>query len=405
MYARHPSTSGSFPRHASRFCLRAAALVGASEDDLVHFLRNVRKVDVQADLLEYIGLFDKNETAVWLSKKMDTADWSRRVEYALRVFRKNPQAVKRVTTLAGERKRGLLSYLASRQFPADQDLTLVDLGWGGTIQSCLRPFLQELGFQGAVRGFYLGTDHRVEKLSPAEFPWQSLLYRAGHPEEAARLVQRTPELLEQFCMSPHGSLLEFQPDGMPKFHENRLEARQVEETASLQAGILDFSARWLPRFLQSGGYATASEALAPRLRAFISRSIDAPMPHEVALFQDWRHDSNNGSEDCRNILGDPATLQSVRSGAVTDPSELDWLHSYWPQGLFVHLGKTIPQTQARRGGLRRVMDRILRVFPILPPVKKAGVRLWFKIRPRLSGARFRLRILRIRLRAGFFKNR
>jgi hypothetical protein len=141
------------------------------------------------------------------------------------------------------------------------------------------------------------------------------------------------------------------------------------------------------------------------LRAIISRSIDAPRPEEVVLFQDWHHDSNNGSEDCRLIIGDSATIESVRSGVITNPSEIDWLRSYWPQGLFVHLGKTIPQTQARRGGLRRVMDCILRVFPILQPVKKAGVRLWFKIRPRLSGARFRLRILRIRLRAGFFKNR
>jgi hypothetical protein len=206
-------------------------------------------------------------------------------------------------------------------------------------------------------------------------------------------------------MSPHGSLLEFQPDGMPKFHENRLEARQIEETASLQAGILDFTARWLPRFLQSGGDATAIEALAPRLRAIISRSIDAPMPQEVALFQDWRHDSNNGSEDCRNILGDPATMDSVRSGAVTDPSELDWLHSYWPQGLFVHLGKTIPLNQARRGTLRRLLDSLLRTFPCLLPVKKVGVRLWFKIRPRLSGARFQFRMFQIRLRAGFLKKR
>ena len=390
---------------ASRFCLRAAALVGVSEDDLVHFLRNVREVDVQADLFEYIGLFDKNETAVWLSKKMDTSDWSHRVEYALRVFRKNPHAVERVSTLAGERKQGLLAYLASRQFPPDQDLTLVDLGWGGTIQSCLLPFLRELGFRGAVRGLYLGTDHRIERLSTAECPWRSLLYLAGRPTEGARLVQRTPELLEQFCMSPHGSLLEFQPDGMPKFHENRLEARQIEETANLQAGILDFSARWLPRFLQSGGDISALESLAPRLRAIISRSIDAPLPEEVALFQEWRHDSNNGSEDCRNILGDPATLESVRSGAVTDPSELDWLHSYWPQGLFVHLGKTIPLNQARHGALRCLLDSLLRTFPFLLPVKKVGVRLWFKIRPRLSGARFQFRMFQIRLRAGFLKKR
>jgi predicted HAD superfamily hydrolase len=389
---------------ASRFSLRAAALVGASEDDLVQFLRNVREVDVQADLFEYIGLFDKNETAEWLSKKMDTADWSHRVEYALRIFHKNPRAVERVSRLAAERKKGLLAYLASREFAACKNLTLVDLGWGGTIQSCLRPFLHELGFQGAVRGFYLGTDHRIRKLSPTECPWQSLLYRAGHPEEAARLVQRTPELLEQFCMSPHGSLLEFQANGEPVFHENRLEERQIEETGSLQAGILDFTARWLPRFLQSGGDSAALESLAPQLRAIISRSIDAPMPQEVALFQDWRHDSNNGSEDCRNILGDSATIESVRTGLVTDPSELDWLRSYWPQGLFVHLGKAILLHQARRGALRRVLDRVLRVFPFLLPVKKAGVRIWFKIRPRLSGARFQLRMFQIRLRAGFSKD-
>jgi hypothetical protein len=335
---------------------------------------------------------------------MDSADWSHRVEYALRVFRKNPRAVERVSRLAAERKKGLITYLASREFAANEDLTLVDLGWGGTIQSCLLPFLRELEFQGPVRGLYLGTDNRIERLSLAECPWQSLLYRAGRPEEAARIVQRTPELLEQFCMSPHGSLLEFQTDGGPVFHTNRLDARQIEETNCLQAGILDFTSRWLPRFLQSGGDAAALEALSPRLRAIISRSIAAPKPQEVALFKDWHHDSNNGSEDCRNILGDPATMESVRTGLVTDPSELDWLRSYWPQGLFVYLGKIIPSHQDRRGPLAPVLDPLLRLFPFLLPVKKAAVRLWFKIRPRLSGARFQLRMFQIRLRAAFSKN-
>jgi len=379
---------------SSRFCLRAAGLVDAAEHGLVEFLRNVRPVDVQADLFEYLGLFEKSDTAEWLSLGMNNAEWSERVGYALRVFRENPAAAERVSRLAAKRKQGLLAYLSGRETHEDEDVVFVDLGWGGTMQACSLPFLRELGFTGAARGFYLGTDHRIERLSLIDCPWQSLLYRAGQPIEEARMVQRTPELLEQFCMSPHGSLLEFQPNGEPVFHANRLPEAQIHETAEIQEGILDFTVRWLPRYLHSGGSTAGGgdlEVLSPLLRAVISRSIDAPRPEEVALFADWRHDSNNGSEDCRSLLGDPDTIERVKSGAVTHPSQLDWLRSYWPQGLFTHLGREWDRRE-RRGRLARGVKFLVN---LLPGGKFAATQLrgfWKTLRPRLGMVRFRLRV-------------
>lgn len=385
---------------SSRFCLRAASLADASEKGLVEFLRNVRPLDVQADLFEYLGLFEKADTAEWLRLAMDTAEWTDRVGYALRVFRENPAAAGRVSRLAAQRKQGLLAYLQGRNLSEGGDLVFVDLGWGGTMQVCALPFLRELGFTGAARGFYLGTDHRIERLPSDDCPWQSLFYKAGQPIEEARIVQRTPELLEQFCMSPHGSLLEFRPDGEPVFHSNRLPEAQIRETAEIQAGILDFSARWLPRYLQSGGNTNGGEsleALSNRLRAVISRSLDAPRPEEVALFAEWRHDSNNGSEDCRCLLGDLHTIEGVKSGAITHPSQLDWLRSYWPQGLLTHLG--IEWSRGGRGGLLKRWMKISTGF--LPGGEFAVSRLhgfWKTLRPRLGMVRFRLRITLARWR-------
>lgn len=385
---------------SSRFCLRAAGLVHATEEDLVDFLRNVRPVDVQADLFEYLGLFEKSDTAEWMDRGMDTADWSDRVGYALRVFRENTAAAARVSRLAEQRKQSLLTYLAGRNLREGEDIVFVDLGWGGTMQVCALPFLRELGFSGAARGFYLGTDHRIERLPPADCPWQSLLYKAGQPLDEARIVQRTPELLEQFCMSPHGSLLEFQSGGEPVFHANRLPEAQIRETAEIQKGILDFTARWLPRYLHSHGSTRGGgdlELLGSRLRAVISRSIDAPLPEEVALFAEWRHDSNNGSEDCRSLLGDSDTIERVKSGAVSHPAQLDWLRSYWPQGLFTHLGLEWDRNE-RRGRLARGVKFFVN---LLPGGKSAATRLlgfWKTLRPRLGMARFRLRVALARWR-------
>ena len=171
-----------------------------------------------------------------------------------------------------------------------------------------------------------------------------------------------------------GVVLEFQPGGEPVFHTNRLPEAQIRETAEIQEGILDFTARWLPRYLQSGGHTHGGgdlEVLSTLLRAAISRSIDAPLPEEVALFADWRHDSNNGSEDCRSLLGDPDTIERVKTGKVTHPSQLDWLRSYWPQGLFTHLGLEWDRNE-RRGRLARGVKFFVN---LLPGGKSAATRL------------------------------
>ena len=387
---------------ASRFCLRAVSLVDASERNLMDFLRNVRPSDVQPDLLEYIGLFSAEDSSAWRHEGLESAAWSERLEYILKLISRRSQALEQVSELAQKRKKGLLLYLNGQELKGSGDLALVDLGWGGTIQAGLLPYLRELGFEGKVHGLYLGSDHRIGRLDVSECPWQSLLYRAGEPVHEARIVQRTPELLEQFCMSSHGSLREFTPHGEPVFYENRLGQKQIQETQVLQEGVMDFTRNWLQRFTLSSGLAAnvdEQEALNARLRAIISRSIDAPLAEEVELFSKWQHDSNNGSEDCRNILGNAVVVERVKSKRVTHPDQIDWLSSYWPQGLFTHLGLSWSGKSNFKKCYRNLKENVIRIFPSLSRIKSKLVSLVLQARSFLGRMRFRFRLFLIKRRS------
>jgi hypothetical protein len=95
----------------------------------------------------------------------------------------------------------------------------------------------------------------------------------------------------------------------------------------------------------------------------------------VELFSKWQHDSNNGSEDCRNILGNAVVMERVKSKRVTHPDQIDWLSSYWPQGLFTHLGISWSGKSNFKKCYRNLKENVIRIFPSLSRIKSKLVSL------------------------------
>lgn len=371
---------------ASRFALRSAELAEATPKNLADFLLTVRGVDVRADLLREIALFDEAIEVEWMDTGMDTAPLADKLTWIKQLLQRHPAVLDSVRRRGQQRSVGLSAHWRKHDLLSESVIHLVDVGWGGSIQEGLRTTLCRDGWKGVVEGMYLGTDHRINRLNSSFCPWSSYLYRAGLPLEAARIVQRTPELIEQTCMSPQGSLREFKPDGTPVFFAHVLPPQQSEDVAGIQDGIMEFGRVWWPRFILSGGPDASpgdSAAFADRLRAIISRSIMEPRSEEVALFSPWKHDSNNGSGDALPILGTEEAAALVRAGRVKHPWQLDWQICYWPTGLFVALGRS---WSGRLAGRTRFLIRAgeisARIFGRFDPWPQV-LRSWLVLRLRL----------------------
>jgi FMN phosphatase YigB (HAD superfamily) len=329
------------PLWVSRFAIRSANLAEASEKEVIGFLHRIRPVDVQPDLLIKMGVFESQDAQEWHAAAIRDDDVCRKISIITAKLRNDPERLNRVRRVAKQRKEALINYLRNEGLLGVDDATVVDLGWGGTIQASLSRLIQSERPGAKLSALYLATDLRIRELDKENSPWKSFLYVSGEPRATCGILQRTPELLEQFTMCASGSLREFAPDGAPVLFPYEVPEQQVRDVEEIQKGILEFCERWMPRFKLSGGaFATEieGEVMCDRLRSIIARSLDDPLPEEVRLFKDWLHDSNNGSADLQSVLGSQDVREKVLSGKIRHPMQLDWQKSYWPQGLFNELG-------------------------------------------------------------------
>lgn len=372
---------------ASRFALRSAALAEATPDLLSDFLQNVRAVDIKEDLLLGIALLDEKSARLWSQERLDKAALPVKLAWIKSHIDRNPGVIAAVRRVGSERKAGLLAHCKRAGLTDTSSLCLADVGWGGSIQMGMAEALRATGWRGTFHGLYLGTDQRIGRLAGANCTWSSFLYEAGLPLEPARIVQRTPELIEQACMSDEGSLRKFTGGGEPVLFENLLPAKQMTDIAALQEGMLFFAQNWWPRFALAGGLSASGQGLTAfkdRLRAIVSRSIMRPRQEEVEMFRDWKHDSNNGSVDVKPILGTMEAIAAVASGRVTHPWQLDWQMCYWPAGLFVALGRSWTGRLAGRTRFLirsgEISSRIFGRFDPWPFVLRAWLALRLRMR-------------------------
>jgi hypothetical protein len=361
----------------SRFAIRSANLAEASEKEVIGFLHRIRPVDVQPDLLIEMGVFESQDAQEWHAAAIRDDDLHRKISIITAKLRNDPERVNRVRRVAKQRKEALINYLRNEGLLGVDDATVVDLGWGGTIQASLSRLIQGERPGAKLSALYMGTDPRIKELDKENSPWKSFLYVSGEPRATCGILQRTPELLEQFTMCASGSLRELAPDGTPVLFPYEVPEQQVRDVEEIQKGILEFCVRWMPRFkLSRGAFATETEGevMRDRLRSIIARSLDDPLPEEVCLFKDWLHDSNNGSADLQFVLGSQEAREKVLSGKLRHPMQLDWQESYWPQGLFVY----------QRRSWRRKEGFAYKLFAIPGRIKSSARALIHRLPPDMS---------------------
>lgn len=214
-------------------------------------------------------------------------------------------------------------------------LFLADLGYAATIQRGLQRALRAAGIGGRVHGFYLVTATECLATQREGGIVEGYLGQNGNPNDLTRCVCRSPEVLEQSCATPEGSLCGYGIDGRPLLEPRVVGSGQAAGMAAVQAGVLAFAREWR-RHLDvvaaacgdGAGESFADPALRAQLRALLLHLIVHPTVEEAERLGTWLYDdgtgpAGTGSRPLAAMDGAfPATAEQV---AALPRDRLHWL--------------------------------------------------------------------------------
>lgn len=318
------------PVWLSRFVTSLAGLDPHDPDAVHAFIRTGYRLTVrQALAVLELQPGDVPGLAVELDTVIDNGDIADRVARALT---ETPHLCNRLAvTVTAVRERMIKSLRAVGALD-DPELTLVDLGWGGTIQRQLARALEIARIDARVSGLYLATDDRSERVYLAGLRAEGYLAQAGHPARVARTVTRSPEIVEQCVNALCGSLIGFTEEGEPVLGDASDSPSQNAERRTVQDGVFAFQHMW-SRYVGASGGAwpdlARPQAARDRLARILVAALEAPTADEAAVFGNWTHEDNFGSSLVTTLL--PADLRPAVP--YLSPGDLDDLHmrdSFWP---------------------------------------------------------------------------
>lgn len=209
------------------------------------------------------------------------------------------------------------------------DLTVVDLGWGASIQGLLAEGLGKAGVPRATTGLYLVTHEGAAEQVISGIEVHGFLGEYGVPGDAVDSVVRSPELLEQVCMPAFGTQIGLDEDLEPQLGPNGLPRVQLVEADAVRRGILAYQREWGRYQIAMPGKVGRLGAAQELLRPILVRSVTAPTPAEVTTFGAWRHDEGQGSARTDPII-DPDHVERLRYMSPDQVRDLPMTDVYWP---------------------------------------------------------------------------
>ncbi len=331
--ARHYLNSEvtAVPLWLSRSVCSRASIFEASEEELSEFLqrRNAPTVRGLCETLG-IGLAQVPELFDQADGGLDDPELRRRTLSALSG---RPEVRASIVATSAELRRRLVDYVLTTVGRDTERVRVVDLGWGGTIQSYLDRALAGVGADLETVGLYLLTNDAAADRMLEGVQAEGFLAAGGLPERAVRWIIRSPEIVEQICMHDEGSLRDFTAEAEPVLGETSQSPVQVLQRNAVQRGILQFQRSWA-RY--SEVIPTAQRMLDERgrelLLRMVLRFVVAPTAEEANLFGGWFHDENYGSGSHEPVVVDDLA-RSLRYMTPTQFLELPMTRVYWPFGL------------------------------------------------------------------------
>jgi FMN phosphatase YigB (HAD superfamily) len=314
------------PLWLSRQLCARAAIRRCDYADLRIFVERLTPPTV-SDLARTLGLgiSDLGELAAHADGRLDDA---RLREDLIGRIGGDAQIRDQVIARATELRRRIVAYLERCRHPDDDRVMLVDLGWRATTQRLLSAVLAAEASQLGLAGRYLVTTDDVAHAALDGVDADGYLVRAGEPHAAASTIGRSPDVLEQLCLGPEGSVVDLDAVAQPVLERSQVPHRQIEEARAARAGILAFTTRY-GEVVARGASGEHPGALVPMLRRILTRFLGDPTAHEVALFGGWVQDDNLG------VSGQTALVASdlLHDGSYGDDAHLAEVDALWPAAI------------------------------------------------------------------------
>jgi FMN phosphatase YigB (HAD superfamily) len=318
------------PVWLSRHLTSVAALGAVDKDNLHTFMRRRHGMTI-GGLLSILQLRpgDVPALSARLGVVLDNGIIADDVATALA---ETPHLRNRIATTATATRERLLMHLRSVGALDSDDLTLVDLGWGATIQSQLATALNLAGVAIRPSGLYLATDRRSTKVLLSGLRVEGYLGAAGEPVGVVGAITRSPEILEQGVSSLCGSLLDFTADGQPILGLPAGSAEQNHARRALHQGVHAFQDEWHRYSDAAESWPAFTGGEIARLGNILASSITSPTPEEAAVFGAWEHEDNFGSDLVSHVVP-TELLPAVPYLSPGDLGDLAMRDAFWPQVL------------------------------------------------------------------------
>lgn len=234
--------------------------------------------------------------------------------------------------MAAKKREHFLKYFATRTNLSAEQITLVDVGWSGTIQGAMQVILKLASSSSHLHGLYLGTINETDTALMQGWIREGYLLKMGYPD-LVNAVKRGFYALEQVAVGSLGPLVDIDSAGQIVTTKPVASPQQQREAQIIQTGIKACFNR-VGEYVQQGIMKLdgSSEALAEQLRHLLVRSTSYPTQQEVELFSKWRHDHISGKGTGSHTFADDPYYAEVIADmlpeAALEDREIVWVGGY-----------------------------------------------------------------------------
>lgn len=185
-------------------------------------------------------------------------------------------------------RAGLLAHLHAEiaDFDHMTDIVLVDLGYSGTVQKCLRHLFSAMDLPHRLHGLYLiSVDEELTGLPDGDSA-EGLISDAVLLPHGKRALLSNVGILEQMCGAATGSVRGHAPDGSVRHEQDPRPQEQTALAARIRQGAI-------AHVRALGDQPPADAAWAATI---LSRALLLPTGEDLALLGGMKHDVNLGSQ-------------------------------------------------------------------------------------------------------------
>ena len=327
--------------HGSRTAWMRPSLARMGAEEMRWICLTIKSNSIES-IAQRIGM-DCEELLTFLPVEF-TADESlgpKQLSVVADVLRRT-EVQKRIQSLAAEQEILIQRYLEEQGLLDNSRITVADLGWGGTMQRCLRKLLDKRQIDGELTGYYFGiTDKRYKEDSPT-----SKAISFEHSCLKSNLFWKSAIFFEPLASALHGSTTGYtiQDEKVVPVLDSQGQAVSEWGYEDLIEGAVNFVAEHQTELRQYNQWAEYASLFS----AFVkSKSLNLEFSQALGSYP-FTPDSN-GSRI--NVLAPALTLGQAFSFLFADPQARSEI-TIWPEGSAIRSNSTSVKILLRTRFLR-----------------------------------------------------